>query len=850
MASASTAPGATAAPAAAEPAVGDPRPDHRSQAAGGASIRGEEAGGRASPGCERENEAESLSRRSRGWGDEHLARLRQGHHPSAGSMRAAVAERGARESAGESQATRDLLAFRRLLAAHMEDQMVLARTSAWMQVQAYLVQWTRAAAAAADAAEAAAASFGGSLRQRTGLPPPVAMPAPWSMPAHLQRDTGHRSPLKDAGLVAPPPLSAAGTQPGAATTKDGATWWTEAGGFSVKLLQAKTRELPEVLPCAGGPAVRAASWPPSALAKAKGEIGDAFPAASRFLRKLWELVAVGPRTVVEFLPDGGFVVRDMGAFAASVKDAFNSEPTSFSRQIHKYGLRLRRVAVQHGGRASLSNAWRAGRSGSAAWWHPMFLNRRPDLLPFVTPRNPNGYGPARYIGPPSGGAASIGGAGYTSDGGRLAASEGAAGLESTPRTLAESNRRAEWAAQTKAAAAGVWSGQSGRFYFDDDNADDADDLDDVDEVGDDDEQSRPPQANDDDDDDDGGSASSRLGSGTGGSPSACREDYTDDGDDDVAIDGDGDDGRRSAPSRHVESAWQGTPRSASGRGSAAGSQRRASKRGRRSAGSGAGPESPTARPTHGVTMPWDSEAASFRPVARSSGPPAKRQARPEVLSRVAGGGAAYGPSVPDARRGKQHSHAKGAASPAHPPELTGPPSLRPATAPVPTPLPSGSAPGVLLPGPFDADSTVRPAELRRLRKATEKSADELAALSLSSTQPQWPGQGPHTPQQGHSQRGGATSGLVPSSLVPASLSASSLPIATSDTLSLQSGLAPPSLFGGLPATSGSLGAAAMRGLRLPSVEPPTIAAASNAAEAPVDWAALLPPAAPAASKGD
>ncbi|KAA0153897.1 hypothetical protein FNF29_02885 [Cafeteria roenbergensis] len=613
----------------------------------------------------------------------------------------------------------------------MEDQMVLARTSAWMQVQAYLVQWTRAAAAAADAAEAAAASFGGSLRQRTGLPPPVAMPAPWSMPAHLQRDTGHRSPLKDAGLVAPPPLSAAGTQPGAATTKDGATWWTEAGGFSVKLLQAKTRELPEVLPCAGGPAVRAASWPPSALAKAKGEIGDAFPAASRFLRKLWELVAVGPRTVVEFLPDGGFVVRDMGAFAASVKDAFNSEPTSFSRQIHKYGLRLRRVAVQHGGRASLSNAWRAGRSGSAAWWHPMFLNRRPDLLPFVTPRNPNGYGPARYIGPPSGGAASIGGAGYTSDGGRLAASEGAAGLESTPRTLAESNRRAEWAAQTKAAAAGVWSGQSGRFYFDDDNADDADDLDDVDEVGDDDEQSRPPQANDDDDDDDGGSASSRLGSGTGGSPSACREDYTDDGDDDVAIDGDGDDGRRSAPSRHVESAWQGTPRT-----------------------------------------------------------------------------------------------------------------------PVPTPLPSGSAPGVLLPGPFDADSTVRPAELRRLRKATEKSADELAALSLSSTQPQWPGQGPHTPQQGHSQRGGATSGLVPSSLVPASLSASSLPIATSDTLSLQSGLAPPSLFGGLPATSGSLGAAAMRGLRLPSVEPPTIAAASNAAEAPVDWAALLPPAAPAASKGD
>lgn len=827
---------APAAPAAPAPTASAPEAELAHGITVPAAPSGVEARGEPAPERDAQPAAKSLSRRSQGWGEDHLARLQQGQRPGTHGLRSSLAAREARESAGESQATRDLLTFRRLLAAHLEDQMVLARTSAWMQMQAYLVQWTRAAGAAADAAEAAAASFGGSLRQVSGLPPPVAMPSPWDTPAHHHRNSQpHHASPDGLRLASSPALSSAATQARAMPDKEGAVWWTEAGGFSDKLLQAKISDLPEVLPCARGPSSRAASWPAAARAHAQAEIGEAFPAASRFLRKLWELVAVGPRSVVEFLTDGGFVVRDMGAFAASVKEAFNSEPTSFSRQIHKYGLRLRHVSVQQGGRASLSNAWRAGRAGCAAWWHPLFLAGRADLLPFVTPRNPNGYGPMRYIGKPTSGAAAGGGMSSSSSSGGVAAEQ------PTPRTLVEPSR-AQWATQTKAAAAGVWSAQSGRYFDDDDNTDD---LDDVDEAGDDYKAAGlQVEGNDEDDEDDGG-ASSRLGNGAGGSLSGGREDEDDDGDDD---------GRSSAPSQHAESRTQGTPSAAGGRRSAAGSQRRASKRGRRSAHSDAGPGSPDGRPPHGVTMPWDSQAASFRPVARSSAPPAKRPAGPTAAPRVVGGGTAYGPPSLLAPPSMHPPHAVRTAWQMRPPELSGPPLLREAApAPAPTTQPPGSAPGVLLPGPFDADSTVRPAELRRMRKASARGAEELAAAALASPPLTGPYPGLYTPRQGQSL-GGAATGLVAPSLVPARLSGSSLPIATSDTVSLQSGLAPPSLFDTPTPTlgAGSLGAAAMRGL---STVPTAVPAVSSASEAPTDWAALLPPtgappAAPGASKGE
>jgi len=320
----------------------------------------------------------SLSDLRRPWTDEHLDSLG-----------------GASRQPSVAQAETE--AFRRVLRAHLQDQMALARAAAWTQVQSYLLEWTKAASAAARAAEVALASAAG-LPRGTGLPPaPGTLPGPWG--AHPGR---MRAPSFVEDGQQPETLfdlaAAAAAAPGTVAGMRSSDIWSEERGVAEAVSSIRPGDFPEVMPCASSGVFRVDTWSRPAVEQVRAEVSAAFPEPYRFAARLWELVSEGPAEVVEFCPDGGLRVNDPLAFASRLKDAFSSETASFARQNNKYSMRLRTAFDESGNRVSLNRAWACGHGAGIVWWHPLFLEGRRDLVAFVTPRNTQLFGPARYQG--------------------------------------------------------------------------------------------------------------------------------------------------------------------------------------------------------------------------------------------------------------------------------------------------------------------------------------------------------------------------------------------------------------------------------------------------------------------
>jgi hypothetical protein len=273
-------------------------------------------------------------------------------------------------------------------------QAEIARTSAWKQVHEYLRVWTHAMERAAQAAEAAALAC-----SATAVPAPMypsLLVGPGSSSAGLEalaaassglsRERGHDSSEEEdqpqsleQSFDLQEPL------------------WTEVGGLSLRASTLRAADLPPSLPSAADtPRFHFDEWPQVSKGRARAELSSSFPDEYSFARRLFDAVTAGPADVVVFLPDGGFEVRNPQAFVSVVKQVFDAEPLSFVRQANKYGMKTRWLRDPEGQNTSVRKSWDLGAGSAIAWWHPLFLQGRDDLLAFFTPHNPRMFGPKHF----------------------------------------------------------------------------------------------------------------------------------------------------------------------------------------------------------------------------------------------------------------------------------------------------------------------------------------------------------------------------------------------------------------------------------------------------------------------